>query len=100
MIKFLDKFKIKLMNKLNGNLFFIILLLILIISSIGLLLLKNKNHTFKIYAYCVSAFSFCLISFLIANSLLIKSPSQLSDNLHMKLIASITKYLIKIKKIL
>ena len=75
-----------LMNKLNGNLFFIILLLILIISSIGLLLLKNKNHTFKIYAYCVSAFSFCLISFLIANSLLIKSPSQLSDNLHMKLI--------------
>ena len=75
-----------LMNKLNGNLFFIILLPILIMISIGLLILKNKNRSLKIYAYCVSALSFCLMSFLIANSLLIKSPSQLSDNIHIELI--------------
>ena len=75
-----------LMNKLNGNLFFIILLPTLIIISIGLLILKNKNRSLKIYAYCVSALSFCLMSFLIANSLLIKSPSQLSDNIHIELI--------------
>ena len=75
-----------LMNKLNGNLFFIILLPTLIMISIGLLILKNKNRSLKIYAYCVSALSFCLMSFLIANSLLIKSPSQLSDNIHIELI--------------
>tara|TARA_S200000501_G_scaffold127956_1_gene120900 strand:+ start:851 stop:4216 length:3366 start_codon:yes stop_codon:yes gene_type:complete len=75
-----------LMNKLNGNLFFIILLPVLIITSIALLILKKKNKFLNIYAYCFSAISFCFISFLIANSLLIKSPSQLSDNLHIKLI--------------
>ena len=75
-----------LMNKLNGNLFFIILLPILIISSIGLFILKNKKKSLTIYAYIISALSFCFVSFLIANSFFIKSPSQLSDNIHMGLI--------------
>jgi len=75
-----------LMNKLNGNLLFIVLLPSLIIISIGLLILKNKNQSLKIYAYCFSALSFCFMLFLIANSLLIKSPSQLSDNIHIELI--------------
>jgi len=75
-----------LMNKLNGNLLFIVLLPSLIIISIGLLILKNKNQSLKIYAYCFSALSFCFMLFLISNSLLIKSPSQLSDNIHIELI--------------
>ena len=46
----------------------------------------EKNQSLKIYAYCFSALSFCFMLFLIANSLLIKSPSQLSDNIHIELI--------------
>ena len=75
-----------LMNKLNGNLFFIILLPLIIVSSILLFILKIKKPILKIYAYCISSIAFFLVSFLIANSLLIKSSSELSDSIHVKLI--------------
>ena len=75
-----------LMNKIGGNIGFIIIIPLFIVLSVILLIIGEKNIKLNIPAYIFSGLSFCFIVVLISNSLFIESDDKISTRLHTKLI--------------
>ena len=75
-----------LLNKMNGNLFVIILIPVCLISSIFLINLSKQNSKFNRTSFILSSISIGFISLLILNPVFLKSPNQISENLHSNII--------------